>query len=139
MEPNYYYMGLSLIRALRDCVQHSSTEHEQIPTLNESGNHVADKKCIECDTWTTWLCQTCDAAYCRNCIDKTHSEGKLMRKHVFIDSKSQQTINFYCQLHGHLPFVDFCCTCRMEMCIACTKDHSPKNHTIKSIKSVVCI
>lgn len=97
---------------------------------------IYDKGCVECNISTTWHCQTCDAPYCTQCFEKTHNGGKLMRKHIFTDSEIQNTVNFSCQDHEHLLFVNFCNTCCVAMCVACTNIHDEK-HTIKSIKAMV--
>lgn len=129
MEPNYYYMGLSL--------KQSSAEPPALE-FTEDENANDNKNCIECNRSTTLQCQTCDAAYCRKCFDKTHSEGKVMRKHIFTDLEgySRDTLKSCCQQHENLPFVNVCNSCRIEMCVTCTKCHD-KKHTIKSIKLMV--
>lgn len=134
MEPNYYYVGLSL-KQTTQC--HASTEPLAFDFAAD-GNANEKKICIECNITTRLQCQTCDAAYCRKCFDKTHSEGKVMRKHIIIDldDYSGDTPKSHCQQHENLPFVNFCNVCRIEMCVTCTKYHD-KKHTIKSIKLMV--
>lgn len=132
-EPNYYFIGLSMKQS---SLKNSSTEPKSLDYI--ATDTIYAKKCIECNISTTWQCQTCDAAYCRECFEKTHSEGKVMRKHIYTNSEvdSQKAVKFYCRHHEQLPFINFCSVCRIELCVMCTKSHD-ENHIIKSIKSMV--
>lgn len=132
MEPNYYHVGLLSKRTTQLIAEPRPLR------FTIAKNSIYDENCIECDLLTTWQCQTCEAAYCRKCFDKTHSEGKVIKKHIFTDSKDicQKLEKCYCQLHEHLPFVNFCTKCLTELCITCTKTHDGK-HIVKSIKSMV--
>lgn len=134
MEPNYYFMGMSLEQTSQCNVSAEPPAFDS--TAEENANE--NKNCIECNISTTKQCQTCDVAYCRKCFGKTYSEGKVMRKHIFTDLEktSRDKVKYNCQLHGNLPFVNFCNLCRNELCVTCTKGHD-KKHTIKSIKLMV--
>lgn len=135
-EPNYYQLGLSLKQT-----SHCDASAEQLSIDFTAKDAIHDKQCIECNISTTWQCQTCNAAYCRKCFDETHSGGKVMRRHIFTDLKEQEdfrkpVVQIYCHHHEHLPYIDFCNTCHIGLCVTCTKFHD-RGHDIKLIKLMV--
>lgn len=125
-EPNRYYIGLlSTLKTL------------QSDTLPLPEGSTCNKQCIECSMLTSWLCQNCNTTYCEKCFDITHHGGKVMRTHIFEDllTGHLKSAVFHC---SHLPYVNFCDNCSMEMCLLCTKSHE-KSHVVLKMGSMVSL
>lgn len=90
---------------------------------DDDDDDEARRLCVECQKSTSSICLKCDGAgYCRQCFDKIHSNGCMLKQHKLQAAVANFGID-NCAKHNQARKNSYCRRCAQPICEECRRDH----------------